>query len=211
MRMRGAALPQIALLVVGGAVAEAQAQPTIDGIGSSGEWKDAQHHRLADGSELMLLRSEHDLYIGVRGAATGFPTICIGDDTRVDVLHASAALGTIRYTRNADRWQRGEPFAWHVRDRPGRADGELAREQREFLADEHWLANANARGEGLREFRIRLEPHRKHFAVVFLSTDAMTSSVWPASVVDGCIDPKLLSGDAPDELGFVPEHWKHVD
>ena len=46
MRMRGAALPHIALLVVGGAVAEAQAQPTIDGIDSSGEWKDTQHHRL---------------------------------------------------------------------------------------------------------------------------------------------------------------------
>ncbi len=190
----------------------ASAEPTIDGVAAADEWDEARQEALAGGRMLMTLRVKDDLYIALRGTATGFPTVCIGDGTRVDILHASAALGTVSYVKQDGDWQRGAPFSWRVRDRSSDNDpAQLQREREAFFNDELWLANANAKGEGLREFRIALTPHRRRLALVYLDTASMQQSVWPTEITDGCADPDLVRGDAPERLQFTPERWHAID
>ena len=70
--------------------------PAIDGTITTEEWRGARREVFSDGSEMLLLRHEDDLYLGIRakgqGMITGDTFIDHGD--RIMILHASAALGT---------------------------------------------------------------------------------------------------------------------
>lgn len=184
--------------------------PTIDGILGPGEWSGAQREELIGGGEVLLLRAGADFYVAVVGARPGYPSLCVGDLGNVEVLHASAALGSVSYTRTGKEWFRGKPFEWRVRDGPGPAAARLS-ERESFLGEYGWLSTASRAGAPIREFRIKLAPQRRRLGVVFLSTDTMESAYWPASMSDGCRDPKLLRGDAPDTLQLDPSQWHRIE
>lgn len=202
-------LPWIALSLCLAASIATAATPTIDGIAKPGEWADARHEQLVGGGEVWLLRAGNDLYVAVEGSGTGFPSLCVGDADRVEILHASAALGTVVYRRGANVWSRGPGFEWRVRDLP-QPSPTLAAERESFLKQQRWLANASHTGAPFREFRIVLDAERRFLGVVFLSTDSMQAAYWPASMDDGCRDPDLLRGEAPGSLELEPSRWHEI-
>jgi hypothetical protein len=186
--------------------------PTIDGLIDPKEWSGARREHLIGngGGELLLLRADADLYVAVTGAGPGYPSLCVGDAERVEVMHASAALGSVSYARTNDRWRRGKPFEWRVRDAAGAASTLLA-DRESFFAEYRWLSTASRAGAPAREFRITLDTERTRLGVVFLSTDTMKHAYWPASMNDGCRNLDLLRGDAPDTLPLDPASWHRIE
>lgn len=180
----------------------------VDGTIGKTEWAGAKRERLTGGGEVLLLRSGTTLYVAVQGAATGFPTLCVGNGDRIKILHASAALGEVVYTRKDGTWQRGKPFEWLLRD--GRAPKPEAEKQK-FLADFGWLATASNTGAPAREFRIDLGPGKSTLGVAFLSTDTMAAAYWPSTMADGCRATELLRGDPPDTMAFEPTQWHPLE
>lgn len=191
------------------AAAASLSPPTIDGVLGPKEWSGALREKLIGGGEVLLLRAPADLYVAVVGPKRGYPSLCVGDFERVEVLHASAALGSVAYTRTGAKWLRGTPFEWRVRDEPG-ATTTLLGERESFFAGYGWLSTASRAGEPTREFRIKLGPERRFLGVVFLSTDTMEASYWPASMSDGCRNLELLRGDAPEALQLDPSQWNRI-
>jgi hypothetical protein len=199
------------LCVLSAAMAASPSPPTIDGVIGPKEWSGARRENLIGGGEALLIREAADLYVAVIGARPGYPTsLCVGDVQRVAVLHASAALGSVSYSRAGAKWLRGEPFEWRVRDVPGPAAALLA-ERESFLAKYGWLSTASRAGTPTREFRIKLGPERQFLGIVFLSTDTMEAAYWPASMSDGCRNLELLRGDAPDTLQLDPSQWHRLE
>lgn len=202
-------VPWIALPICLAAGTASAATPTIDGVAKPGEWADARRANLVGGGEVWLLRAGNELYVAVKGSGTGFPSLCVGNADRVEILHASAALGTVAYQRGAKGWSRGQGFEWRVRDLPEPAPT-LATDRESFLKEQRWLANASDTGTPLREFRIILDAGRRFLGVVFLSTDSMQAAYWPTSMNDGCRDLDLLRGDAPGSLELEPSRWYEI-
>lgn len=184
--------------------------PIVDGVIGPEEWAGARRERLTGGGEMLLLRAGSELYVAVIGPGLGFPSLCIGDFGHVEILHASAALGSVSYTRANTEWRRGKPFEWRVRDVP-EPTPTLSAERASFRAEYRWLANASHIGSPSREYQIELGPERQFLGVVFLSTKTMEAAYWPASMSDGCRDLSLLRGDAPDALRFDPSQWHKID
>jgi hypothetical protein len=193
--------------------------PTIDGVIAPGEWSGARREPMINGGELLLLRNGSDLYVAVTGPKPGFPSLCVGDGVHVEILHASAALGTVTYSLGGVKkqasdptppWQRGAPFAWRLRDTP-EPSPTLAADRTAFLGDTHWLSTASRTGAPTREFRIALNESRRFFGVVFLATEKMELSHWPATMGNGCRDLALARGDAPDTLQLTPTTWYRIE
>jgi hypothetical protein len=197
------------LLAWSAATAASFSPPTIDGVIGPKEWSSAQREKLTGGGEVLLLRAGADLYVAVIGAKPGYPSLCVGDFRHVEVLHASAALGSVSYTRTGASWLRGKPFEWRVRDKP-RAAAALLADRESFLAEYGWLSTASRAGAPTREFRIKLGPERRFLSVVFLSSDTKETAYWPASMSDGCRDLGLLRGDAPEAFQLDPSQWHRI-
>ncbi len=203
-------LSRIALLAVFASKSAAASTPVVDGVIEPEEWAGAQRETLVGGGEALILRAGVDLYVAIDGAGSGFPSLCVGDADQVDVLHASAALGTVTYKRGKDGWSRGKPFEWRVRDQ-AEPSPTLSNERDAFFKDFEWIANASRISAPAREFKIRLNDKRKFLGIVFLSTDAMQATYWPASMKDGCRELDLLRGEAPASLELEPARWHPIE
>ena len=90
--------------------------PDVAGPFRETDWRGARRERMVGGGELRLLRSGREVYIAVLGATRGYPSLCVGDAQRVEVLHASAALGSVTYVHHGNAWRLQMPFAWHLRE-----------------------------------------------------------------------------------------------
>jgi hypothetical protein len=133
-----------------------------------------------------------------------------GNDT-VRVLHASAALGSVRYGRAADgSWHTGDTFVYELRDTSLSAEAEAARAA--YMAAHGWVATLSGMGEpGTQEFAIDLGrlPTAVTIAVLHAS-DPAAPSAWPG-LADDTRRPELVRGDAFSPLAFDPEIWAELE
>ena len=193
--------------------ARSPAAPDVAGSFREADWRGARRARMVGGGELRLLRSGKDVYVAVLGATRGYPSLCVGNAQRVEILHASAALGTATYVRIGGVWRLQMPFAWHLRERtPDSLAPTLFDQARAgFYRQYRWLSTASRAGAPVRMFHIGLDDTRARLGVVFLDTETMRTAYWPASMGSGCRDLSLVKGDAPDRLMFDPAGWIRLD
>ncbi|MEI7037839.1 hypothetical protein [Fulvimonas yonginensis] len=190
------------------------APPDVAAPYREADWRGARRVALAGGGELRLLRSGKDVYVAVHGPARGYPSLCVGGPGRVDILHASAALGTVSYLHAGGAWRLQQPFAWQLRDQGGAQEapaGVLAARRAAFFRQHGWLSTASVAGAPVRMFRIRLDATRQWLGVVFLDTATMHTSYWPASMGPACRNLPLVKGDAPAALDFDPASWSSLE
>jgi hypothetical protein len=184
----------------------------IDGVIGDDEWRGAATHPLPDGGRLRLHHDGTFLFIGISAASQGFPSLCAASDV-VRVLHASAALGSVTYTRDGADWTTGEKeFAYGMRT----ADlTDAAREERRrYLAQHGWVASTFNMGDGrAREMQISLARISKTPAIALgYHANTMTGGTvvpWPATIAtsDGCVNAQLVRGFVPPRLRFDPASW----
>jgi hypothetical protein len=190
--------------------APAESPPVIDGTLSPGEWDGARVETLSDGSELLLLTGEGDLYLAVRGNT---PEMIAGNvfldrGGEIAILHSSAALGTAIYAQQGESWTRTQDFEWRCR---ATDDGPAAVHERQgFFATERWLA-ANARRGTPNELEYRIEadsPDLRLAVNLVRSSDPQAKPVWPVDLDDDTILP--TPGGFPMQMHFDPERWMVV-
>jgi hypothetical protein len=184
----------------------------LDGRMDEAEWRDATVHE-ASGITLRLRHDGEDLYLGIVAERPGFASVCIAGTDTVDVLHASAALGSIRYARQGADWTtEATRFDFGMRNREL---SESARaERRAYLAEHGWVATTFGMGGGtVQELRIggsRLA-EMSAIAVAFFIPEGDSGTVvgWPETLAagDGCIDERLVRGEVPSRLSFDPSRW----
>jgi hypothetical protein len=190
------------------------AAPVIDGRIDDAEWKGAAISTLPDGSTLRMKHDDAHLFLAISAAQSGFPSVCIATGDTIRVLHASAALGSVAYTRAGDVWSTRETaFVYGMRttDLTDKARGE----RREYLARHGWVGSTFRMGDGrAQEMQISLDLVSKTPAIAlgyFVMGTGSTGSVvaWPASMppADGCADAELVRGAVPPQLRFAPASW----
>jgi hypothetical protein len=179
--------------------------PRIDGVLDEEEWKGARREKLAGGGELRILRQGDDIFVALSAAHPGIASFCLADGDHVEILHASAALGTAVYKRDDGGWRQIEEFDWKVRE------GAPETAKQEYLEERGWLANSSNSASLVREYRIRKGGGDRRLAVVFLHTDEpMSVARWPDTVSDDCASVRLAQGYALESTRFDPSGWARL-
>ncbi|MCI0340345.1 MAG: hypothetical protein L0216_04225 [Planctomycetales bacterium] len=206
-------------------------EPTLDGALGEGEWTEAARVKLGEGSEVLFKHGEKQLFVALSSSAFAWGSLLVRSADAVSVLHASAALGEVRFERQpqAGKWKRKDRFdfrAFHERvgrlTRAGKPEEEALPEVlRDYEKENGWCASCLRKppaSDAVVEFRIAfaklgLDPKKiasddpKTFPEIRLM--AIQSRRWPESVRE---DKRFLSllhmgGEIPDEVEFLPESW----
>jgi hypothetical protein len=180
--------------------------PEIDGTIRAEEWKGAARFELVNGGELFIQSDGVALYIAIRGDADGWSHVYLGDESSVRVLHASAALGEVKYQKTAETWEAQGQFSWEMRNFSARNDAE----KDDFYQKHGWIANTVNRGRE-REYRIsRAALAGRHIAVVY-AADPASPRYWPPTLRDDTLATELVRGNLPPKLTFqLQTHWAEL-
>ena len=164
---------------------------------------------LTGGGEVTLREQHGELLVGVTGPRAGLASLCVADDTRVRILHASAAVGEAVYERAGDTWALKTKFEFKLRD--GRTGPPTEQDRSDYFSSMGWVANASRTGDGKREFRIRLTDAIRFLGVTFFTTnEPMAVSHWPPSMDDDCRAVRIAQGYLPETAVFRPASWHRV-
>ena len=203
-------------------LAAAQTQLTIprstpvvlDGRADVAEWSGA----LREGSSPsgLQVRLKHDgaaLYIAVESPNDGFTSLCLGTTDRVQILHASAALGAVDYRRTGGTWTPDQvSFVYEMRD-PSMSEVAIAQRQA-YFTQHGWVASTARMGGGrVQEFKIDMKRIATRLAIAYyVTTGAGSVMTWPPSMpaTDGCAALPLVRGDVTTGLTFDPSRWAPI-
>lgn len=188
------------------------AKPTIDGRLDAAEWSASVREESKGRLQVRLQHDGESLFIGVTSPGAGFVSVCLADGDAIRVLHASAALGAVNYTRDGGDWTPDrEAFVYGMRN-TAFTSAALA-ERRAYLAEHGWLASTARMGDGRnQELQIALTrvPATARLAVAYyLTSDQGSVVAWPDSMsaTDGCTELQLVRGFVPPRLRFDPRRW----
>lgn len=178
--------------------------PLLDGVLGTDEWRapGVRRETMEGGGEVWLRRDGDRLFVAVKSVKRGIASLCTGNKDQVEILHASAALGTARFQRDGKAWKPMQEFTWQARE------GATVEERQNFMASAGWLANSSKAPNFVREFEIRLQPGREFIGVAFLHTDEPQSvAYWPKSMKDDCAAIDLAQGYVHENMRFDPKKW----
>ena len=189
------------------------AAPRIDGRLDDAEWKDSLRERSKGGLEVRLLQDATSLFIGVTSPGSGFVSVCLANGDSIRILHASAALGAVHYTRSdaGDFVPAEINFAYGMRNTA--LDARAVGERRAYFAQHGWVASTARMGGGhVQEVQVALKgiTAATRLAISYYLTSGEGSVMyWPDSMssTDGCDDLKLVRGYVPTRLRFDPSRW----
>jgi len=181
--------------------------PTIDGTHDPAEWDAATVETFADGSELLLMQADGYLYVGIRAIEPGMiaANVFIQSGGEISILHASAALGTAIYKKDADSWQQTQDFTWQCRST---SLGDAAQAERDaFLQAEGWVAANSRMGiPNELEYQIKIPEDDFRLAAAYIkATPPYEKIPWPAELTDDTITP--TPGGLPEIFYFSSEKW----
>jgi len=183
------------------------APPILDGVLSPDEWSGAQKTQLIGDGELLYMRSDGYLYLGIRAQDNLVGSVCIDQGNEVAILHSSAALGTARYKKADEGWRLAQGFSWSNRDT---SNSEQAQRQRDMhLKKNNWLASITPMGTPEEmEYQIAMPEGSVRLAVAYIQAPNYRPTAWlPPDLDDDCRNITLIQGDTPATLQFSPDQW----
>jgi hypothetical protein len=161
---------------------------------------------MTGGGQVSLRRDGNILHITVSGPRKGLASLCVAEESRVRILHASAALGEAAYEKRGEVWTLASGFDFKLRD--SRTGPPSEADRRGYFETMGWSANSSNAGAPVREFAIRLTDSIRSLGVAFLSIDEpMAVSYWPASMDDDCRANQIAQGYLPKSAQFRPSTW----
>jgi hypothetical protein len=186
----------------------------IDGRADVAEWSAAR--REGSSPSGLQVRLQHDgaaLYIAIESPSDGFTSLCLGTGDRVQILHASAALGAVDYRRTGGTWTPDQAsFVYGMRD-PSLTDAAIA-ERRAYFDQNRWVASTARMGGGrVQEFKIDMTRSATRLAVAYyVITGTGSVLTWPDSMpaTDGCAALALVRGNVTSGLTFDPSRWAPI-
>jgi hypothetical protein len=188
----------------------AKTKPKVDGVAGATEWKTAVRVRIDDNTHALLQHDGNFLYVAIVSRIGGTASICTtngGSD--VQVLHASAALGSAGFELKDEKWTMTRGFTWTNRD-TGESSEAMA-DRKKFLSSQQWFANATPYYSLEREYQLRVTGRTEiPLTMAFLSFKAQNDShihFWPNNLEDSCADRDLAGGWEDGLYTFAPETW----
>ncbi len=180
------------------------AKPTIDNQIAEDEWRGAAESTLPGGARILLGTDGETLYFAIDQAPEarfGYGCLFVKAGADIHVLHASARLGSARYTRRDDAWRPDKPdYVWID-------TGEA------MWREEQWRAGVNPKTT--QEFAVSIERlgERPLIALGYvLFRDRKPQAIgWPAALDDATRHIGLLSGRNPDDAKFSAERWARLE
>jgi hypothetical protein len=165
---------------------------------------------LTGGGSVSIRRDGQNLLVTVTGPRAGLASLCLGDESRVRILHASAALAEAVYDKAGSEWTLSSGFGeFALRETRTGPPSDEAR--RTYFDAKGWIANASNAGTVPREFRIRLDPRSRFLGVTFYVTAGQeTLSYWPGTINDDCRAVKVAQGFLPTTAQFSPSTWFRI-
>ena len=194
--------------------------PVIDGKIDSVEWRGSAIEQLANGLTVHLRHDGSHLFLGVTSSSgEGFPSVCAVRNDTIRVLHASAALGAVTYSRQGSSWSSADTAFVYAMRNP--ALTEQARvERRAYLAEHRWVGSTFRMGQGrAHEIQLSLElldpasTRRPRIALGYYR-EGGTPVTWPDSLAaagEGCAEPRLIQGWVPPHPRFKPEMYVELE
>ena len=185
--------------------------PQIDGEMQPDEWDAAITETFADSSQLFLMRDENYLYLAIRSATQEMiaANVYFAKDDTISIHHASAALGTGIYQKEADDWLKTQDFLWRCRA-TNNSDASIA-ERDAFLEDEGWLAaNSRIGTPNELEYKFKIREENLLLAVVFMRTSEPDLRIYfPIDLADSTTQP--TPDGLPETQLFSPDSWLMLD
>lgn len=179
----------------------------IDGVISKSEYAKS-YQLIRDDANVFLHHDGKFLYVGIQPTAAGIASLGIKRKDMVEILHASAALGTAIYKQLEGQYILASGFTWECRDG---SDSVSAMEVRaQFLKSNGWLGSVLAQGNRRdREFKIAITEPNAIFqlGIAYFAMSENKIGVWPKELSDGVADRQLITGFPPEKLSFQPSHW----
>jgi hypothetical protein len=210
----------VVLAVAGFAAAQADLRvprstaAVIDGRAEVAEWSAARREGTSPSG--LQVRLQHDgsaLYIAIESPSDGFTSLCLGTSDRVQILHASAALGAVDYRRTGGTWTPDQTsFVYGMRD-PSLTDVAIA-QRLAYFSQNGWVASTARMGGGrVQEFKIDMKRIATRLAVAYyVMTGTGSVLTWPESLpaTDGCAALPLVRGEVTTGLTFDPSRWAPI-
>ena len=182
----------------------------LDGAIVEAETADAKPIVDENGARVLMRDDDPYLWIRVLSEPAGVVSRCLAEGSTVTVLHASAALGMVRYEPAESGWALRGKFEWALRDKSLDPEARYARQQ--HLEQHGWVATTNGMGDPeVFEFLIRrdrLAGDGTRLAVGIMPM-APPNAVYglPRAAAGDCAHDKLVKGPPPDELKFDTGSW----
>ena len=185
----------------------------IDGRIAGTEWEGSAVQQLSDGTAIRLHHDGQHLFVGITAARQGFASVCIAQENAVKVFHASAALGSVSYTRSDQDYVTKETaFEYGMRN-PDLTEAARA-ERSDYMSRHGWVASTFSMGAGVvQEIQFSLTRNSRitGLAIAFFVPSGETGTVvtWPETLAnhDGCRNERLVRGHVPPRLRFEPRRW----
>jgi hypothetical protein len=197
-------------------VAPAGPMPTLDGTIHEDEWRGA--HRTRQGNTELLTRTTPDggLALGIHAPAFAVTSVYLRVNDTITVLHASAAIGDVKYMRQPDEvWKLQSEFVFtRYRD-----VADFAANHQAFLQSHHWVStHARLGAPGDTELFIAPDmlrgepgPGAPRLAVTYYDSDAKRVLLAaPAGVADAVTQPEINAGFTGATLPFEPDRWMSI-
>jgi hypothetical protein len=127
-----------------GPVAGFGSTPVIDGVFGAGEWDDAEVVRAGDGLHFRVKHDRINLYFAFDHDGGN---LYFNKKKRIQVLHASAQLGTAEFIKSGKGKQTlDKPFEWQLFGLQNETPVEIKTKLAGFLAENGWVASTGPLG-----------------------------------------------------------------
>ena len=183
-------------------------QPVLDGGIGAAEWSRAAKHAMTNGATLRLLPAGDVLYLSVQVPTTAWGHIYVFDGRAIQVLHVSAALGRLRYSRRGEDWWTADQLVWQMRDRV--YSPALRAAQDKYFDENGWVGTNNNMSPQQFELKLRRSPGKLLRLAVVFANDRAGEYYWPTSLADDTRNETLLSGRPIPSPRFDPATWAEV-
>ena len=182
-------------------VPEIEGEPVIDNRLASDEWAHAAVYELAEGGRVLLARHGQTLFLAfdqMPEARFGYGCIFVHGRGGIEILHASAQLGSARYRRQGSSWMpENKKYAWKKAD--------------VIWREEQWQAGTNP--EGTQEFAVDLDVLGKEpriaMSYILLGKERRVVG-WPAGLDDDTRNLELMGGWNPEAMVFQTARWARL-
>lgn len=186
----------------------------LDGVFSDEEQSAATDSVVTEAGSVFVQTDGELILITVQSEPIGVASLCIGGNRTVHVLHASAAIGSLRYERDGADWLTGDSFDWELRDT---SMSEQAIAQRAAYFDAHgWVATTSSMGSSdTIEFMASRDvatADSTFLAVGIMPSERPDSILGVPDEAGDCADGELVRGSRPERaLDFPTVSWMRID
>ncbi|NNF04201.1 MAG: hypothetical protein HKN17_07020 [Rhodothermales bacterium] len=185
----------------------------FDGVFTEDERSAVTHAIVTEEGSIFVRRSGGLLYVTVESEPIGVASLCLGGFSEVSVLHASAALGYLRFRSTDDGWTTDDDFVWEMRETSMSTDAIDARAQ--YFASHGWVATTAMMGDPTATEFLVSEDLVQHdgvrIAAGLMPIERPEVTLALPATASECADDRLVRGPKPDApIRFDPTAWLHM-